>query len=472
MRRKNLDLKTLSHQARVRIANNARRELARRHFWFWCNYVSPDFYKPSRDYLIDICQAMEEFENDDNGVLIVDAPPRFGKSRTLCLYVEWLFGRNPKYHVMTGSYNEILSGTFAKSVRDAISENYGKYSWTFPNTRIKPGDAAMSMWSLEGSDVKSYLATSPSGTATGFGADFIIIDDIIKSAYEANNPAILDKHWDWFANTMYSRLEGKRKILIFMTQWSSGDLPHRAKEHFESIGVKVRQLLFSAVKPDGTMLCDEILSREEYEHKKATIDPVIFECNYNNKVIESSDALYDVRSFHTYQLAELPKEGLIKSRTDTADEGSDWLVKITYKRYGDVIYLLDVFMSKDKMEVTEPECARRDKALCINVCTVESNNGGKGFARMEELDSRKLGNTLTRYLWKPTTQNKEARILTQSTRIQNVVCFPSDWATRWRDFYNAFAGYKKSGKNEHDDAPDCLTAVCEDEFEHKVFIQF
>jgi predicted phage terminase large subunit-like protein len=387
---------------------------------------------------------MEEFENDSNGVLIVDAPPRFGKSRTLCLYVEWLFGRNPKYKVMTGSYNEILSSTFAKSVRDAVGEIYGKFAWTFPDTKIKKGDAAMSMWSLEGSDVKSYLATSPSGTATGFGADFIIIDDIIKSAYEANNPAILDKHWEWFANTMYSRLEGKRKILIFMTQWSSADLPHRAKEHFEGIGVKVRQLLFSAVKEDGTMLCDEILSREEYENKKATIDPVIFECNYNNRVIESSDALYDVRSFHTYEPYELPA-GLIKSRIDSADEGSDWLVKIIYVRQKDVLYLIDVYMTQDKMEISEPRCAKIDNDLKVNQCIVESNNGGKGFARMVEIDTRKLGNTLTRYIWKPTTQNKEARILTQSSRIQNIVYFPKDWATRWRDFYNAFSSYKKSG---------------------------
>jgi Uncharacterized protein conserved in bacteria len=45
----------------------------------------------------------------------------------------------------------------------------------------------MNMWSLEGNPVNNYLATSPSGTATGFGADLIIIDDVIKSAQEANN---------------------------------------------------------------------------------------------------------------------------------------------------------------------------------------------------------------------------------------------------------------------------------------------
>ncbi len=45
-------------------------------------------------------------------------------------------------------------------------------------------------------------------------ADYIIIDDLVKSAYEANNQMVLEGHWDWFTNTMMSRLQGKRKIII------------------------------------------------------------------------------------------------------------------------------------------------------------------------------------------------------------------------------------------------------------------
>jgi hypothetical protein len=61
------------------------------------------------------------------------------------------------------------------------------------------------MWSLEGSSRPNYLATSPTGTATGFGCDFLIIDDIIKNSEEAYNEMTLDKHWQWFTNTMLTR---------------------------------------------------------------------------------------------------------------------------------------------------------------------------------------------------------------------------------------------------------------------------
>ena len=73
---------------------------------------------------------------------------------------------------MTGSYNETLSGTFAKSVRDTIAsektEGVIVYNDIFPNTKIKYGEASSSKWALEGSGQANYLATSPTGTATGF----------------------------------------------------------------------------------------------------------------------------------------------------------------------------------------------------------------------------------------------------------------------------------------------------------------
>lgn len=73
---------------------------------------------------------------------------------------------------MTGSYNEILSTTFAKSVRDEIASEKTQgvivYNDIFPNTKIKDGEASANKWALEGSGQANYLATSPKGTATRF----------------------------------------------------------------------------------------------------------------------------------------------------------------------------------------------------------------------------------------------------------------------------------------------------------------
>ena len=70
------------------------------------------------------------------------------------------------------------------------------------------GDGAAHMWSLK-DGYNSYLATSPDGSSTGFGASLLSIDDIIKNAEEAHNENVKEAHWSWFTNTMLSRLEAE-----------------------------------------------------------------------------------------------------------------------------------------------------------------------------------------------------------------------------------------------------------------------
>ena len=158
----------------------------------YCKLMNPQFYKDSRTYLKEMCDKIQEFINQrEKKFLVINLPPRHGKSFTSQNTVEWLFGQDNKLRVMTGSYNETLSGQFAKQVRDTIQnikvDDKLVYNDIFPYTKVKYGEASASMWSLEGSNQKNYLATSPTGTATGFGANILIIDDLIKNSEEAYN---------------------------------------------------------------------------------------------------------------------------------------------------------------------------------------------------------------------------------------------------------------------------------------------
>ena len=330
-----------------RIKRQAKRELARREFFYFCNLMASDFYKPERRYLVELCEALQSFYEDEKAkVLIINEPPRHGKSRTAGLFVEWVLGRNPAEKIMTGSYNNILSATFAKNVRNAIQEvkaddNITVYSDIFPNVRIKRGDAAMDMWSLDGG-YNSYLATSPSGTATGFGCSLLIIDDIIKNAEEAYNETAKEKSWLWFTNTMLSRLEEGGKILIIMTRWASDDLAGRAIEHF---GEAAKVITMKALQPDGTMLCDEILSRRSYEEKVRAMGADIASANYQQEPIDLKGQLYS--SFKTYDRIPVDINGnplftAIRNYTDTADTGSDYLCSIVYGVYNGEAYVLDL----------------------------------------------------------------------------------------------------------------------------------
>ena len=138
-----------------RLILQAKLELARREFFFYCCLRAPDFYKPERAYLRELCDALQVFYEGEDEVLVINEPPRHGKSRTAGLFVEWILGRNPKEKIMTGSYNETLSTVFSKNVRNSIQEIKADtsrivYSDIFPGVTIKAGDAAMNLWSLAG----------------------------------------------------------------------------------------------------------------------------------------------------------------------------------------------------------------------------------------------------------------------------------------------------------------------------------
>ena len=451
------------------LIRGAKIELARREFFFYCNVKAPDFYKEDRQYLLDLCNAFQDFIQSDDEVMIVNEPPRHGKSRTAGLLVEWVLGNDQTAKIMTGSYNETLSTMFSKNVRNDImeekaDENRIVFSDIFPGVRIKRGDGAMNLWSLEGG-YNNYLATSPTGTATGFGASLLIIDDLIKNAEEANNELTKEKHWSWFTDTMLSRLEEGGKIIIIMTRWASDDLAGRALEHFKESGAKVRHISMKALQDDGTMLCSEVLSRKSYEAKIKAMGADIASANYQQEPIDLKGRLY--ASFKTYE--KLPEDSNgnsllegIYSYTDTADEGDDFLCTIIWGVCLKEAYVLDVYYTKAGMEITEPETARRFYQFKVSRARIESNNGGSGFARnVIRILSEVFESNYTEVKWFHQSKNKKARILSNATWIMNHVHYPVNWRDKWPEYYNAMVKYQREGDNRHDDAPDATTGVAE-----------
>lgn len=449
-----------------RLKLEAKKELSRREFWQYCKFTSPDFYTEDRPFLKDLAKKLQWFiEDAEEQIMVVNIPPRHGKSRTATKFVQWLFGKFGKFiKVMTGSYNETLSGTFAKQVRDTIAEKptlgVTVYNDIFPDTKIKYGEAAAQKWALEGSQQANYLATSPSGTATGFGCNIMIIDDVIKTAEEAYNANRLQQLISWFTDTMLSRTENNFKIIIIMTRWSSNDLAGFVLDNYEN----VVHVSYKAVQDDGTMLCEDILSEKDYKLKTKNMNKDIVEANYQQTPIDIKGRLYS--KFKTY--TEIPKDDngnslfkYILNYTDTADEGSDFLSSICYGMYEGAYYILDVYYTKDSMEITEPETAKMLTRNNVGCAIIESNNGGRGFARNVEKECRELGNRHTIIKWFHQSKNKVARILSNSTSVMNNVYFPVNWEDRWPEFARDIKKYQKEGKNENDDGPDSLTGVYE-----------
>lgn len=437
---------------------------ARRDFWSFCKLLYPEFYKDSRLYLKDLCNTLQAFYEGhiDKQIMIICMPPRHGKTFTARLFVLWMFGQDSKTKIITGSYNQILSSLFAQQTRDGmLVENVGAKSEyfrdIFPNVSIKQGDAAKGFWSLEGSEEKNYLATSPGGTSTGIGANFVIVDDIIKNNEEAANELVKEKHWEWYNNTLVQRMERPRKQILIMTRWASDDLVGRMLEKKRE---KCHLITYKAVQDDGTMLCDEIMTKAEYHDVIAEMGHDIASANYQQEPIDIKGRLYS--TFKTYK-GKLPEFRRICNYTDTADTGNDYHCSIDYgETFAGEAYVLNVLYTKEPMENTEPAQAKMMFLDGVNIADIESNNGGRGFARAQERILREQygsNHTIVRPFHQ--SKNKAARIFSNATWVMEHIYFPEDWANRWPEYYDAMVRYQKEGKNKHDDAPDATTGIAE-----------
>lgn len=453
------------------VVKQARCELARRSLWEFQKLTYPEFFNERRPHLKKFANTLQSFLEDrllkPDGTpyryLMTNLPPRVGKSFGLTKTCAWALGKNNNERIITVSYNSVLSGDFSRYTRDAVADinddpNEIDYSDIFPTTKIKFGDASAQKWALEG-QFFNYLGTGFGGTITGKGASLGVIDDPIKSAKEAFNKKVLDDIYSFYKNTFFSRLEDGAKVIVNHTRWVNGDLCGRLKAENPNDWYELKMPMEDP--ETGELLCEDIVSREMWEEIKKNIDPLIVKSNYNQECLDSEGALY--KGFNTY--AVLP-EGETLAYVDTADLGKDYLCSVAYvkpkpaKGEQQKAYLKDVIYTQDGMEVTEPLTANFMINNGVNRADVESNNGGRGFARNVQREiAEKGGKTVIK--WFHQSSNKEARINSESHYCQQNIIMPEGWETKFPEFYTAIMGYSREGKNDHDDAPDTLTGVAE-----------
>lgn len=446
--------------------------LGQKNFWEYCLLMNPGFYKRHRSYQKTICDTMQalyerKLLNPKTGkpcdILILNLPPGAGKSYTGVMFATWAYGQNVKNAVITVSYNATLAEQFAKSVRDTIMDeeimgdpDYYVVNSFFPALKIKRGDGAMSKWSLEGSYM-SYLAAGFEGSITGMRGNIGIIDDPIKNAEEAVNERVKEKHWDFYKNTFTSRMLDGAIQLIIQTRWATDDLAGKVLSNFPD---RCYELKIKALDEEERSWCEDLYSTENLLSKKETLDADIWDANYMQEPIDKKGGLY-AAGFKTYDVIDFDWFERIISYADTADTGADYLCNLSAGVIDRYAYLLDVYYTDEPMEVTEPETARRLDVHKVREALIESNNGGRGFARNVKRHLKQMKNRRCTVTWFTQSKNKKTRILVNASNVMDQIIMPEDWERRWPEFAKAVKKYQRKGKNDHDDGPDVLTGLVE-----------
>lgn len=203
--------------------------------------------------------------------------PTHNSSYASVLAPAWLLGRNPGVNVIATSYGDDLAQKFGRRVRHICRS--GDFSKVM-STTIRGDNQDVKDWSLENGS--EYRASGLQGTITGIRADFLLIDDPVKNAEEANSQIIRDKIWEAYNFNVDSRLKPKGKIFIIMTRWSEDDLCGRLLGEkwkgqsglwrtTDGLLYHVINLPLLAEHPDDPLgrKVDELLWPEWFERKKA-----------------------------------------------------------------------------------------------------------------------------------------------------------------------------------------------------------
>ena len=428
-------------------------------------------------------RVLEAFAHGRIRRLMITMPPQHGKSvGATTLLPAYLLGLDPDLRIAIASYSAALASKFNRRVQRILeSAEYGRL---FPATTIKRG-AKPANYIRTADEVEivgregSLLSVGREGSLTGNRVDCFLLDDLYKDAMEANSPIVRENCWEWYASVVRTRMHNASRELMVFTRWHEEDLIGMLRRRERVVELHAWSDL-ERVPADGWLALDfealrtaaptEIDPRAAGEalwparhdaallRAKRALDPLRFECMYQGRPSVREGLLYGDQ-FAEYDT--LPREIVRRANyTDTADTGDDYLCSVSYAVDADgVIYVTDLVYSRERMEVTEGEVADLLLRSHTRTAAVESNNGGRGFARAVQ----RLAPAV-RVEWFHQSANKEARILSHSATVLHTVRMPRGWNQRWPELYAHLTTYRRKFRaNRWHDAADVLTGIVERE---------
>ncbi len=429
------------------------------------------------DHHRKVCSLLDDVLSGKVKKAIINIAPRYSKTELAVKnFIAMGLAVNPRAKFIHLSYSEDLALDNSNDIQNILLEP--EYQRLFS---AKATSTNSKKWyTKEGGGL---YAVSSSGQVTGFGAGLvdeeqeqinveeftpilcegfggaIIIDDPIKPD-DALSPVIRNKVNAKFDSTIRNRVNSRNTpIVIIMQRVHEEDLCGFL-ELQEPGEWTILSLPCIQINEDG-----EEFALWEFKHtleelrRLREINSYVFDTQYMQDPKPLQGLMYE-QGFKDYSI--IP--ACIKTRKayiDTADEGKDFLCAIVYDETEHANYIIDVLYTQKPMEYTEPRTAELLTKYRVVDAIIESNNGGKGFARAVESQCRLMGNNDTRIQWFHQSKNKLERIFTSSAAVQNLCFMPVGWERLLPDFYRSLKFYRKIGKNEHDDGPDALTGTVE-----------
>ena len=425
------------------------------------------YYQPRRNKIYWLVQKMQRLIDDELDILSISMPPGTGKTTLGEFFISFVMGHYPNTPNLMSSHSGFMTRMFYDAVLNIITSNEYCWSDVFPDIVFEGNNAKEETINLGRWQPFKTLTCRPiRGSLTGVTRceGFLYVDDLVSGIEEALSIDRLDKLYGEYTTDLKSRKKKKAKEIHIATRWSVHDVIGRLERMYEG-NPRAEFIAVPDIDPQtGKSNFDydyDVGFDEKYFHDmEMSMDDVSYRCLYKSDPIEREGILYHPTELQRY-IGGLPdrEPDSILAICDTKDTGTDYNFLGVFYQYGDRYYLEDlVFKNIDPGALDELNSDMLVKHH-VQQAQFESNKEGSRTANeVERLVKAKGGRChITK---KYTTQNKETKIIVNSSWVKEHVIFKDITEYEPKSDYGVMmsflCSYTQLGKNKHDDAPDTL----------------
>jgi predicted phage terminase large subunit-like protein len=425
------------------------------------------YYQPRRNKIYWLVQKMQRLIDDELDILSISMPPGTGKTTLGEFFISFAMGHYPNTPNLMSSHSGFMTRMFYDAVLNIITSNEYCWSDVFPDIVFEGNNAKEETINLGRWQPFKTLTCRPiRGSLTGVTRceGFLYVDDLVSGIEEALSIDRLDKLYGEYTTDLKSRKKKKAKEIHIATRWSVHDVIGRLERMYEG-NPRAEFIAVPDIDPQtGKSNFDydyDVGFDEKYFHDmEMSMDDVSYRCLYKSDPIEREGILYHPTELQRY-IGGLPdrEPDSILAICDTKDTGTDYNFLGVFYQYGDRYYLEDlVFKNIDTGTLDELNSDMLVKHH-VQQAQFESNKEGSRTANeVERLVKAKGGRChITK---KYTTQNKETKIIVNSSWVKEHVIFKDITEYEPKSDYGVMmsflCSYTQLGKNKHDDAPDTL----------------
>lgn len=260
-------------------------DLCKKDFRFFLGYCFKQMYKQPF-YFYRFHNDLIDLLLSDRKRMIINAPPRIGKTEVLKHFIAWQFLKNPSSTVMYVSYDKALVTRKNSEIQDILMWLAQHFNITALQMRANNDGKTEWMNNARG----MIIARGSGNNITGSGCGTMLVIDDPNKPSDRTSPTTLRKRNDIFMSTIRNRINSPDVPIIIVQQRIAADdlsgflLNGGSNEEWYHAN-------FPAVLPDGSALCPERLPLDEI--KTYETDPFTLNAQYMQTPLDDIGNLFE-----------------------------------------------------------------------------------------------------------------------------------------------------------------------------------